>query len=185
MILGLIAFTNSSVVIADEYNERISNIFNNKIKPWLSDPVIIKALKKQNEAHASYDDAKIQELDVTWRKEAKVGGGDFIDQLLSRDLSKFLKAKKAEHGSLITEAFVMDNKGMNVGQSDITSDYMQGDELKWQKTYKVGPNAVFIDDVDFDESTGKFQVQVSASVKDPDTNEVLGAITLGMNIEKF
>ena len=35
-----------------------------------------------------------------------------------------------------------DNKGLNVGQSDVTSDYWQGDEAKWKKSYKMGAGAV-------------------------------------------
>ena len=58
-----------------------------------------------------------------------------IDDILRNSLSGFLKAKKKESEGLFTEIFVMDNKGMNVGQSDITSDYWQGDEAKWIKTY--------------------------------------------------
>jgi hypothetical protein len=46
---------------------------------------------------------------------------------------------------MITEMFVMDAKGLNVGQSDVTSDYWQGDEAKWQKTYGAGPGVVFVD----------------------------------------
>jgi uncharacterized phage infection (PIP) family protein YhgE len=37
---------------------------------------------------------------------------------------------------------VKDNKGLNVGQSDVTSDYWQGDEAKWKKSYKMGAGAV-------------------------------------------
>jgi hypothetical protein len=33
-----------------------------------------------------------------------------------------------------------------VGQSDVTSDYWQGDEGKWQKTFGTGDaNAIFVD----------------------------------------
>lgn len=79
----------------------------------------------------------------------------------------------------------MDAKGLNVGQSDVTSDYMQGDEDKWQKTYPVGPDAVFIDEVEFDDSSGQFQSQANATVTDPATGQAIGAITLGINVEKL
>ena len=86
---------------------------------------------------------------------------------------------------MISELFVMDAKGLNAGLSDVTSDYMQGDEAKWQKTYQVGPDAVFIDDVEFDESSKAFQSQVSATVVDPATGKAIGAITIGVNVEKL
>ena len=77
----------------------------------------------------------------------------------------------------------MDNKGLNVGQSDVTSDYWQGDEAKWKKTFLVGPDAVFIDKVEEDESTQQFQSQVSLSIVDPTTKNVIGAVTIGIDVE--
>jgi hypothetical protein len=99
--------------------------------------------------------------------------------------SKILKRLKAAHPDTVTEVLVMDNRGLNVGQSDVTSDYMQGDESKWQKTYAVGAGAIFIDEVEFDESTQKFQSQISATISDPATGEPIGAITVGLNIESL
>ena len=117
--------------------------------------------------------------------EAKAGGGDLIQKVMSTELSAFLADLKAKHPDAITEIFVMDNNGLNVGQSDVTSDYMQGDEGKWQKTYQVGPDAVFIDEVEFDESAEAFQSQVSATVVDPETGKPIGAITIGLNVENL
>ena len=84
---------------------------------------------------------------------------------------------------MVTEIFVMDNKGLNVGQSDVTSDYWQGDEAKWQKTFLAGADAVFIDAVEFDESTQTFQSQLSLPVVDPQSGDVIGAVTIGVNVD--
>src|SRR3546814_1455058 len=77
----------------------------------------------------------------------------------------------------------MDNRGLNVGQSDVTSDYWQGDEAKWQKSYQGGADAIFVDEVEMDESTQTFQSQVSMPIVDPATGEVIGAITVGVNVD--
>ena len=77
----------------------------------------------------------------------------------------------------------MDNKGFNVGQSDPTSDYWQGDEDKWQKTYLAGPYAMFIDEIEMDESTQTFQSQLSLSIADPDTGQVIGVVTVGVDVD--
>ncbi len=84
---------------------------------------------------------------------------------------------------MIAEVFVMDDKGLNVGQSAVTSDYWQGDEAKWQKSYGAGAGAIFVDEVEKDESTQALQSQVSIAISDPASNEVIGAITLGINVE--
>lgn len=170
---------------ANEYEPQMRATFENQIKPWLSNPAVINAIKAQNEKHAGFDAGKIDAMDQQWRAEAKAGGGPLIEEILAQEISKFLHEKKGELGGIVTEMFVMDNKGMNVGQSDVTSDYMQGDEAKWQKTYQAGAEAVFVDEVEFDDSTESFQSQLSATVTDPETGEPIGAITIGINVEEL
>ena len=108
-----------------------------------------------------------------------------INQVLANDLSNYLKNVSDQAGGLYTEIIVMDGKGLNAGQSAVTSDYWQGDEDKWSKTYAVGPDAVFVDEVEKDESTQMLQSQVSFTIIDPATNQVIGAITFGVNLDQL
>ena len=170
---------------ANEYEPQIRAAFESQIKPWLSDPAVVEAIKQQNQKTAGLSDADIDGLDQEWRAQAKAGSGPLIDEVLATSLSNYLKQKKGQIGAVVTEMFVMDAKGLNVGQSDVTSDYMQGDEAKWQKTYQAGPDAVFVDEVEFDDSTESFQSQISATVTDPATGEPIGAITIGINVEEL
>jgi hypothetical protein len=170
---------------ADEIEDQLRDLLEQELKSWISEPMIIAALKRQNQEHAGLDDGAIDAMDQDWRTQAKSGGGPLIDRLLDNDASGYLAERKEATDGLVTEVFVMDNRGLNVAQSDITSDYMQGDEAKWQKTYPMGPTAVFIDEVEFDDSTETFQCQVSATVADPATGEALGAVTFGINIDEL
>jgi hypothetical protein len=168
---------------AAEHEAPLKNIAETKIRTWISDPAIVNAVKAQNEKHASLTQADIDTLDKQWRAETKAAAKPLIDPILNNDLSKFLKKVAADSKGLYTEVFVMDNKGLNVGQSEITSDYWQGDEAKWQKTFSVGPDAVFVDKIEKDESTQVLQSQVSLSVVDPATKKVIGAVTVGVNVD--
>lgn len=151
------------------------------LREWMKDPVVIAAVKAQNAKHADLTQDKIDALDKQWRAETKAAAKPLINEVMGNTLSAFLKKKEAEGKGLVTEIFVMDNKGLNVGQSDVTSDYWQGDEAKWQKTFSVGPAAVFVDKVEKDESTQKFQTQVSISIVDG--GAVIGAVTVGLDVE--
>jgi hypothetical protein len=170
---------------ASEHEAPMKKIAETKIKTWISDPVIVNAVKAQNEKHASLTQADVDKLDKQWRAETKAAAKPLIDPIVNNDLSKFLKKVAADSKGLYTEIFVMDNKGLNVGQSDITSDYWQGDEAKWQKTYSVGASAIHISDVSKDESTQSFQSQLSLPVVDPASNQVIGAVTIGINVEQI
>jgi len=170
---------------ANDFAPQITKELNAKIKPWLGDPTLIDAVKAQNSRTAGLTAGDIDRLDKQWRAEAKSGTGPLIDEVRATPLSAFLKARKEASGGLYSEIFVMDAKGLNVGMSDSTSDYMQGDEAKWQKTYPVAPDAVFIDDVEFDDSSKAFQSQVSTTIVDPASGKAIGAITIGINVEKL
>jgi len=173
----------SSQAFAQDHVGPVTDYVKSNVESWLSDPVVISAINEQNAAHAGLSQADIDALDKQWRAEVDAGSKPLIDKVLGNALSKFLAAKQAEADGMITEAFVMDNKGLNVGQSEITSDYWQGDEAKWQKTYPAGSGAIFVDEVDKDESTQLLQSQVSISISDPGTGAAIGAITLGINVE--
>jgi hypothetical protein len=155
---------------------------------WTQDPALIAAVKAQNQAHAGMGQDRIDALDLQWRAEAKQsGGGPLVNDLMSRPVSITLREKQVATAGFINEIFVMDNLGLNVAQSAVTSDYWQGDEGKWQKRYGdgTGTDAVHISDVEFDESTGVFQSQVSLPVIDLETGKLLGAMTFGVNVQSL
>lgn len=156
-----------------------------KAPAWINNAVVVNAVKAQNAKNASLTQAEIDKMDKQWMAETKASAKPMIDAVLGNELSKYLKKVEADSQGLITEIFVMDDKGLNVGQSEVTSDYWQGDEAKWQKTFKVGPDAVHISDVSQDESTQRFQSQLSLPVVDPDTKKVIGAVTIGLDVENL
>ncbi|MBX5161273.1 MULTISPECIES: hypothetical protein [unclassified Rhizobium] len=160
----------------------ISDYVTSDVKPWLNDPVVIEAIKAQNAANASLGQGDIDALDKKWRAEVDGSDHSMIDGVLGNALSKFLQEKKAASNGKIAEVFVMDAKGLNVGQSDPTSDYWQGDEGKFQKSFGAGKDAVFVDDIEKDESTQALQSQASVTISD-DKGTPIGAITVGVNVD--
>lgn len=178
-----VIFLAPSAYAAGEYDAAVRNLVESQVKGWVSDPVLVGAIKAQNTRHAGLSQVDIDALDKKWRAETSASVKPMIDGLLGRATSKKLVEHKNGGEGLFTEIFVMDNKGLNVAQSDATSDYWQGDEAKWKKTFLAGPGALFIDEVEFDESTQTYQAQVSVSIADPGSGEAIGAITVGVNVE--
>ncbi|WP_340118576.1 hypothetical protein [Pelagibius sp. 7325] len=168
---------------SDAHVAPMTEFAKSTVKQWVSDPAVIEAVKAQNAKHAGLAQADIDKMDKDWRAQTDAGSKPMIDAVLGNALSNYLRGKQDASQGLVTEVFVMDNLGLNVGQSDVTSDYWQGDEAKWQKTYQAGPDAIFVDEVEMDESTQTFQSQLSMSIVDPATGEVIGAITVGVNID--
>jgi hypothetical protein len=102
------------------------------VKPWLSDPALIEAINAATEKHNRLNYDEIRQLDQDWKDKKPI-----VEETMNNDTSAMLKEKMAETPA-ITEIFVMDAQGFNVGQTGETSDYYQADEAKWQKTYPVG-----------------------------------------------
>lgn len=171
---------------ADEaYVAQVNDYVKGKVMAWAVDPAVIDAIKAQNATNAGLTQSDIDALDAKWKAEVEAADKPMIAATLGNALSKFLADKKTAAGGLITEVFVMDSKGLNVGQSDATSDYWQGDEAKFQKSFGAGANAVFVDEVEKDESTQTLQSQVSLTITDPASGAPIGAMTLGIDVEKL
>jgi len=173
----------ATTAAANDYAPAMQSYLDDNVAGWMEDAVIVDAIKAQNEAHAGLDAAKIEEMDQAWRAEVGASDTPTITPVLENAAAEFLRGKVAEAGGVVTEIFVMDMHGLNVAASDTTSDYWQGDEAKFQETYPNGGGSVFIDEVEFDESTQTFQGQVSVTITDPASGEAIGAMTLGLNAE--
>ncbi|MBE9556577.1 MAG: hypothetical protein IMF08_06945 [Proteobacteria bacterium] len=181
--LATILTMQSVAFAAEEHIVSIRRDVVPQVRSWLADSSVISAINNQNMRHASLDQTDIERLDNQWRSETSSSNRELVNAVLSNSLSSYLGDVKNGAGGLYSEIFIMDDKGLNVGQSDVTSDYWQGDEDKWIKTYLAGPDAVFIDEVKFDESTQTFQSQLSLSVIDPMTGMTIGAVTVGVNVD--
>jgi len=177
-----LVLSSFSTAMANEFAPAMEAHLKDTASSWINNPIVINAIKAQNSKNAGLSQSDIDTLDKKWR--AGVNGGDtsLIDTVLSNELSSYLEGIKFDNEDLYTEIFVMDNKGLNVGQSDVTSDYWQGDEGKWQNTFLQGANAVDIGELEEDESTGAFQAQLNTSIVDS-SGAVIGAITIGISVD--
>lgn len=179
VLAGTLAF-GSAIANGDA---AIRSFVESQLKAHLASDLVIDAIRQQNDKHANLSQADIDELDLQWRAETDGQAGSLIDDTLSTPLSSYLSEVLEDSAGIYTEIFVMDNRGLNVGQSGLTSDYWQGDESKWQQTYLVGADAVHASDVEFDESSQTYQLQISVAIVDPNTNENIGAATFGVNAD--
>ena len=154
-----------------------------QIRSWSASPVVLLTLEASNKRHTGLTEESILTLDKQWRAERKTDDQPLITAVLASPLSSYLTAIQASSLGLYTEIFVMDNKGLNAGQSSITSDYWQGDEAKFQKTFPMGPAAVFIDKPEVNVESGTENVQVNMSITDG--VEAVGTVTVEVNLTEL
>jgi hypothetical protein len=167
---------------ADEFEAPLRDLARTELQGWVSDPALVAAVRGQNAAHATIGPEQIDRLEEQWKAEIGAAARPLIDRLLDRPESVALRARQEASQGLVTEVFVMDNRGLNVAQSGVTSDYWQGDEDKWRDTYQMGPDAIHVGEVEYDDSTQTYQSQVSMTVVDPATRMPIGAVTFGVDV---
>lgn len=180
VISGLFA---PALAVEQELEDRIQKFATTQLSKWLDNPELVKAIKTQNQEHVGLSQSEIDDLDEIWRKEFDEIDQPMIDELLSRSTSEYLRGMQFASDGIVTEVILMDNLGLNVAQSDATSDYWQGDEAKFQETFGKGAGTIHVGDIEIDDSSGAYQIQVTMTVSDPANGAPIGAATFGLRME--
>ncbi|MFQ3252596.1 MAG: hypothetical protein ACI9U6_000883 [Loktanella salsilacus] len=151
---------------------------------FMANTLVQDALAANNSAHAAYTEADILALDSQWREQLNLSNSPLIAQINSAPVSDYLRQVVADSDGAIVEIILMDNVGLNAGISAITSDFWQGDEDKFLKTYTVGAGSIHAGDVELDESSGIYVMQVSIPILDP-SGQLVGAATFSLDAERL
>lgn len=169
--------TATPSVFAEEVPQSVLDLIP-ELEKLGQNSLIISAVQAHNQSGLTLD--TIQSRDAEWRADS--GLNPFKQSLLDNDAAKELANYEATQPYFV-EIFLMGNQGANVAMTNLTSDYWQGDEAKWQESFKGGAGAVHLGEVEFDESAQAYLVQVSVPVmKD---GAAIGAITIGINLDEL
>jgi hypothetical protein len=155
------------------------------IRSFIDQDIVRLSILNQNEKYNNFKEEDILRLDAQWVEETRSESQPLISATLSNPVSAYLTRIQAHSAGLYTEIFVMDQYGLNVGQSNISSDYWQGDEAKFQKTYPVGGNAIFIDEPEYNDERMIWVSQVNLSIADGTSTEAIGAVTVEINLTEL
>ena len=138
-----------------------------------ADPAIQQAVAAKNAAGETM--AAVRSKDAAWIADPALP----LRKTLMQNPCAARLRELVSADALIVEALVMDAKGALVCSTGETSDYWQGDEPKWQRTYQAGA-ASFVDKPAVDQSTGVYAVQLSVLVKEGQAKA--GALTLTLQL---
>jgi len=185
VLLAILALSPMRPAFGETYEAAMRRLADNGLREWASHPTIVDAVRAQNQRNKGMSAEQIASLDRRWRSEMASPSKPMVQALMANVLSSFLVLKKRRSDGLITEIIGMDKYGLNVGISDMTSDYWQGDEDKWRMTYLAGPGSIHLSHIVRDESTGHLQSQLSLPVVDPETDKAIGAVTIGIDIGRL
>ncbi len=146
------------------------------VKKMSSHSLIVKAVKEQNAKSITMADIKMRDTDWKASKELT----PFKVSLQKTPVGYYLKRKVELNKSIYSEAFLTDNQGANVTAYPATSDYWQGDEDKWSKSFNNGNGKIYIGEVELDESSGSYATQISAPVISDGVT--IGVLVIGIKL---
>ena len=174
------------LALSDEEERRIralSESLISEVSSALDIPQIIASGPRQE----SFTDVMTQ--DSMWQALAPFASTQLADRILDLAGSRTLHGWKAAQGGLVTEVMIMNSMGTLAAMSQLTTDYWQGDEAKFQRVLDAtrqgleGMEALYISPIHYDASTSRFQVTVSAPVSPISDGVPLGVLTLGLDAE--
>jgi hypothetical protein len=145
----------------------------------LADPVIIDGVQRANQEHESISLEEILGLDEKWRNTE--GVDEFIEAFLENDVAHTLIEFQEQYPGF-SEIFIADAHGLNVGQTNKTTDYYQADEDWWIGAYNEGRGQASYGVIEFDESAQAQAISLYVPVLDPDGQKAIGVAKAVVNI---
>lgn len=171
-------------VLTEQEREQLLTAHQQLFHAWPARPDIIAAVQAQNRRHQNLTIPDIMKLDQRWLDERGTQDSPLIDQVTSTELSQRLAEQQRDSNGLITEIIVTDRFGLNVGVSEITTDYWQGDEAKFSEAFFNRTNAIYEGQLEYDQSTQGYQVHISSQIRDPASDEIIGVLIIGLDIQR-
>ncbi|MCA0205687.1 MAG: hypothetical protein LCH92_15180 [Proteobacteria bacterium] len=181
--LALAAVTWGMPAAGQDFHQALQGYYQTSLTAWANDPVLIGAVRAQNATTRVFSADQVAALDRSWQAEIGHADQPTIAPILRNPAADFLRGQVDASGGRITEVILMDAAGLNVAVTGITSDMWQGDEAKFTETYGQGPGSLHVSEVEYDESTGRYQGQISFPLVDPANGEMVGAMTVGVDAE--
>ena len=148
----------------------------NELIQFSTKPEIVNAVQEQNNRGLTLDEIKA--IDKTWSAYDEINR--FMMNKISNDCALELWNFQLDH-RYILEIFVMDNQGANVGQTNKTSDYWQGDEAKFTESFNNGSGAIHYGEPEYDASADELIIQISVPVMSG--GRAVGAATYGISLD--
>ena len=171
--LGAVCGVHAEAKIDSQALDALLRVKVRTVQHMALNPMLVRATLHQNQQQLPLEE--IKQRDGRWRGSKELT--PFKQSLQSNKPGRFLKGTVTRLASL-NEAFLTDNQGANVAAYPATSDYWQGDEKKWSAAFNAGKGQIFIGDLELDDSTQTYAVQISAPVLD--RGETIGVLVVGV-----
>jgi len=144
-----------------------------KIENLSADQTLYNEVKRLNKERKEWNVNAIEAFDR--RLQGSSDADPFFSNAVQGPATEVLRNFRSSHPEFL-EIFVTDVYGINVAQTNRTSDYYQADEVWWQEAFRGGRGVAYYGEIEFDESAASDAISLYVPVRDPRTGEAIGII---------
>jgi len=178
---------NLSVQTLDKIDREIDDTVE-FFQVYVKDPTVIEYLTNSNKDFEKLSNIEehITEMDRQWTESDLEEFTPFMKNILENEFSQKLDiivdTLTDKHGYRVYgEIFVTNEYGVNVAQTEKTSDYKQNDESWWTEARDKG---LFVGLVDYDKSSDVYSKDIAIRIENSD-GQFLGVMKVVYNIKEF
>ncbi|MBI2610528.1 hypothetical protein HYW60_01155 [Candidatus Kaiserbacteria bacterium] len=174
------SFSTEEKVAAVTFDSEVEQVLARQmaqLTPLLTDGAIVQAVSASNERNRNLQLEQILKLDRQWLSAESAIARAISESSASRKLVAF----QEDHPGF-SEIFVTDSVGLNVAQTNKTSDFYQADESWWIQTYNNGVGLAHHGLVEFDESARAEAISLYVPLYDSGTSKVIGVLKAVLSI---
>lgn len=170
--------------VSEYERQQIKELLIRKIERWKRLPKLESLLIERNLKSRRFSKQEIADRDKKWTQAFMRNDFSYSIELVDQEMSAQLREIKKQSQDVVTEIIITDARGLNFAISDMTSDYWQGDEAKFTEVFSKPANTMHFGDINYDESTKRFQLQLSVPLYTEEKFEPLGVMVFGIDVEK-
>ncbi|WP_199456585.1 MULTISPECIES: substrate-binding periplasmic protein [unclassified Marinobacter] len=186
--LSLPACMGTQTQLSGEEHQQVTRIAGELARSLASEVDLQRALH-QGSHYNTFTDILTQ--DTVWQALAPASMTPLARQILELPASRALAHWQSKQAPLVTEILLIDSQGALSAMSQLSSDYWQGDEAKFQDLVEETSQGLtrrqdfWVSPIRYDASTSRFQVIVSFPLPlDEPNNGVEGVLSIGLAIEE-
>ncbi|MCM8794371.1 MAG: hypothetical protein NC819_00990 [Candidatus Omnitrophica bacterium] len=170
------ALTGLPQAQAQVFSDEVKDLIEQKlamIREMAKNPLVIQAAEESNQKNFGLTLPDILALNAQW--VASEESSPFIKPYLLNPCAQFLVDFQEKHEEF-PEIFITDNRGLNVAQTNRTSDFYQADEKWWVDAYNGGQGRSFYGPIEYDESAFSEVIPLYAPIIQPESGKAIGVI---------
>ena len=178
VMAGILAYSSAH---PPEAYTRVIEAHQTHLEELARNPLLRTTAAQATIVNQSLTQPEVERLDRQWRD---ADGVHEAAQALQENETAYILAAFQEQHPIFIEIFLTDAHGLNIAQTNKTSDYYQADEEWWQRSFNNGSGHLYMGATEYDDSARSWSIPLYAPIYHDD-GQVVGIIKAVLDTEQI